>query len=155
MAYNRDEILRILEREILRTEASRYDHRLHGVLLVARGLSCQDVAKLLGNSPRTVAYWVSRFENHGPAGLLEARRPGRTARLGKTEREEIAAVVRNPPRASGLAAPCWDAGTLREFISERWGITLGIRQCQRIFRQMVLRGTEPPGECAPLSGDNG
>ena len=37
-----------VQQEILRSEESRYDHRLHGVLLVSHGLSCGEVATLLG-----------------------------------------------------------------------------------------------------------
>ena len=39
-----------LQDEIRRSEESRYDHRLHGVLLVAQGLTCPEVAKLLGDA---------------------------------------------------------------------------------------------------------
>jgi hypothetical protein len=31
-----------LQQEIFRSEEARYDHRLHGVLLVTHGLSCYD-----------------------------------------------------------------------------------------------------------------
>jgi hypothetical protein len=47
-----------LQQEIQRSEESRYDHRLHGVLLVAQGITCPEVARLLGDAPRTVEYWV-------------------------------------------------------------------------------------------------
>jgi len=36
-----------LQDEIRRSEESRYDHRLHGVLLVAQGLTCPQVSRLL------------------------------------------------------------------------------------------------------------
>jgi hypothetical protein len=58
-----------LQDEIRRSEESRYDHRLHGVLLVAQGMSCPEVSRLLGDAPRTVEYWVGRFEAQGLAGL--------------------------------------------------------------------------------------
>ena len=35
-----------LQREIQRSEESRYDHRLHGVLLGAQGRTCPEVAGL-------------------------------------------------------------------------------------------------------------
>jgi transposase len=60
-----------LQDEIRRSEESRYDHRLHGVLLVAQGYSCGEVARLLGSAPRTVEYWVHRFEQWGLGGLRE------------------------------------------------------------------------------------
>jgi hypothetical protein len=37
-----------LQDEIRRTEESRYDHRLHGVLLVAQGMSCRQAAIYIG-----------------------------------------------------------------------------------------------------------
>ncbi len=70
-----------LQDEIRRSEEARYDHRLHGLLLVAQGMSCREVAQLLGDAPRTVAYWVQRFEEEGLAGLLDIPRPGRPGRL--------------------------------------------------------------------------
>ena len=54
-----------LQDEIRRSAEARYDHRLHGVLLVAQGLSCPQEAHLLGDAPRTVEYWVQRFEKEG------------------------------------------------------------------------------------------
>ena len=70
-----------LQDEIRRSEESRYDHRLHGVLLVAQGMTCPEVARLLGDAPRSVEYWVGRFEKDGLAGLSEGERPGRPRRL--------------------------------------------------------------------------
>ena len=61
-----------LQQEIQRSEESRYDHRLHGVLLVAQGMTCPEVARLLGDAPRSVEYWVHRFE------MLEAPSDGAT-----------------------------------------------------------------------------
>ena len=66
-----------LQDEIRRSEESRYDHRLHGVLLVAQGMNCPEVGRFLGDAPRTVEYWVRRFEARGLAGLVEGERSGR------------------------------------------------------------------------------
>ena len=35
-----------LQDEIRRSQESRYDHRLHGLLLVAQGVRCREVATL-------------------------------------------------------------------------------------------------------------
>ena len=47
----------------------RYNHRLHGLLLIAQGMSALEVAQLLGDAPRTVQSWVRRFEEKGLAGF--------------------------------------------------------------------------------------
>ena len=52
----------VLQDEIRRTEEARYDHRLHAVLLVAKGMSCTKVADYLGDPERTVRYWIRRYQ---------------------------------------------------------------------------------------------
>ena len=63
-----------LQQEIQRSDESRYDHRLHSVLLVAKGMTCPEVARLLGDSPRSVENWVHGFDRRGLAGLTEGDR---------------------------------------------------------------------------------
>ena len=132
-----------LQDEIRRSEESRYDHRLHGVLMVAQGLSCTEVAGLLGDAPRTVAYWVQRFEEEGLAGLTEGDRSGRPRRLNPKQLNRIGAVLRGSPDDFGLGANLWDGKTLAEFISREWKITLGVRQCQRLFKHLGFRMRKP------------
>ena len=90
--------------EIRRTEESRYDHRLHGVLLVAHGMNCPEVARLLGDAPRTVEYWIRRFETHGLTGLAEGAQSGRLRRLSADHLAKIERVLRQPPREAAFAA---------------------------------------------------
>ena len=132
-----------LQDEIRRSEESRYDHRLHGVLLVAQGLTCPEVAGLLGNAPRTVEYWVRSFEERGLAGLLEGERSGRPKRLSEEQLRVVNRVLRKTPRQAGVSGNLWDGKTLSAWIEQRYGITLGVRQCQRLFRQLGFRLRKP------------
>ena len=65
-----------------------YDQRLQAVLLVAEGRSAREVARMIGKAPRTVAYWVRRFETRGLAGLMDKGRFGRPKRLDETQMGE-------------------------------------------------------------------
>lgn len=132
-----------LQDEIRRSEESRYDHRLHGVLLIAQGMTCPEVAKLLGDAPRTVEYWVHAFEEMGLAGLLEGERSGRPRRLNEEQLEGIGRVLRRMPRETGLGGNLWDGKTLAAWIQREYGISLGVRQCQRLFRQLRFRLRKP------------
>jgi transposase len=132
-----------LQDEIRRSEESRYDHRLHGVLLVAEGFTCPEVARLLGDAPRTVEYWVNSFEHKGLAGLREGERPGRPRRLSEEQLQQIDAVLRKTPREAGLGGNLWDGKTLAVWIEQQYGIGLGVRQCQRVFRQRGFRLRKP------------
>lgn len=132
-----------LQDEIRRSEESRYDHRLHGVLLVAQGMTCPEVATLLGDAPRTVQYWIQRFEQEGLAGLAEKQRPGRPACLTPEQVDEIGQVLRQVPRTFDLGVNLWDGKTLSAFVKKRYRVQLGVRQCQRLFRQLGFRLRKP------------
>ncbi|MCG3198912.1 MAG: hypothetical protein GHCLOJNM_03419 [bacterium] len=129
--------------EILRSEESRYDHRLHGILLVCSGFSCSEVAELLGQSRRTVQYWVRRFERSGFAGLQEGLRAGRPPALDEETLEEIGRDLRRSPRDWGYSQNLWDGKLLSHHLAERYGARLGVRQCQRLFRRLGFRRRKP------------
>jgi len=132
-----------LQDEIRRSEESRYDHRLHGVLLVAQGMTCPEVAHLLGDASRSVEYWVGRFEQQGLAGLLEGERSGRPRRLSEKQMAAVDRILRRSPREAGLSGNLWDGKTLSRWIEQNYQLTLGVRQCQRIFRQLGYRLRTP------------
>ena len=72
-----ENVILALQDEIRCTDASRYDHRLHALLLVAQGLTPPQVRRLLGDSTQSVQYWVRQFDEEGLAGLAEGVHPGR------------------------------------------------------------------------------
>jgi transposase len=132
-----------LQDEIHRSEHARYDHRLHAVLMVAQGLSARQTATYLGDSPRTVEYWVNRFNAEGPAGLVETPKAGRPSRLSREQLDEAAQVLRDSPRRHGIDANLWDGKTFSHWIARQWGVELGVRQCQRLFRTFGFRLRKP------------
>lgn len=140
---DRENMIMALQDEIRRNDASRYDHRLHGILLVAQGMTCPRVARLLGDSHHTVVNWVRRFESDGLAGLTEGQRPGRPRRLGDKQMAKVEAALRASPEKFGLATHLWDGPTLSEFLDRQLGVKLKARQCQRLFRQLGFRLRKP------------
>lgn len=140
---DKEEMILALQDEIRRSEQARYDHRLHGVLLVAEGLTCPAVAQLLGDAPRTVEYWVHRFDAHGFAGLLDGEKSGRPRRLTSQQLASVQTALRQLPSAAGLSGGLWDGKTLSAFLDKRFGVKLKVRQCQRLFRQLGFRLRKP------------
>ena len=123
----------ILWREILRSRESRYDHRLHGILFVSRGLSCYDAAAIWGRSPRTVEYWVRRFRRDGVEGLWEHPRSGRPAALSSGARAQVLRELGAGPERVDSRARRWTGALLRRHLSRSYGVELGVRQCQRLL----------------------
>jgi len=138
-----------LQDEMRRSEESRYDHRLHGVLLVAQGLTCPEAGRLLGDAPRGVAYWVRRFEERGLAGRVEGEHSGRPRRLDDSRRQAVDPVLRRTPRDVGLRGTRGEGKTLSTWIERRFQGRWGVRQGQRLFRPRGFRLRQPRPLIAP------
>ncbi|MCZ7584976.1 MAG: IS630 family transposase [Deltaproteobacteria bacterium] len=143
------ELMRVaILQEIQRSEEARYDHRLHGLLLVCAGRSTYEVAELFGHSPRTVQYWIRRFEESGLAGLEDHERPGRPRALDDKTMKALGRDLRRDPRALGYEQNLWDGKLLSHHLQARYGVALGVRQCQRLFSRLGFRRRKPRPQIA-------
>jgi transposase len=118
-----------LQQEIGRSDESRYDHRLHGVLLVCQGHSCCAVGQWLCDHPFN--------------GLREGQREGRPRRLDERTWEKVERDLRTHPRDLGYNCNLWDGKLLAHHLREKYHVSLGTRQCQRLFRSMGFRRRKP------------
>lgn len=148
------DIMRIaIQQEIVRSEEARYDHRLHGLLLITADQSTQQVADLFGEDRRTVQRWIKAFEQHGFEGLRDGERPGRPKSLDARQLATLGKDLRRPPSAFGFAAGLWDGKLLAEHLRRNYQVTLGVRQCQRLFRQLGFRLRKPRPQVAQSDPD--
>lgn len=132
-----------IQQEIQRSEESRYDHKLHGVLLVANGYDSYRVAEMFGQSPTTVQRWVKKFNESGFAGLRTGERSGRPRSLTEKQWAQIEKDVRQSPTAFDFIQSFWDGKLLSEHIGKKYRVELGVRQCQRMFNMMGFRLRKP------------
>ena len=118
---------------VLRGETARERllHRLHSVVLVLSGRSASEVAGIHGDSPRAVAYWVSRFKDEGVTGLEDNQRPGRPPKLTIQQMGKLQTFMKRSERKSMPV----NADTLAGFILTEFQIVLTPRQCWRILKK--------------------
>ncbi len=136
-----DEVQAALRQEGARSPQSRFVHRLHCLLLVGKGQSCCEVARVFGDDPRSVERWVHEFHSHGIDGLREKPHSGRHAKLSNLQMEELALAVDSPPHELGYAAIAWTNKLLRWEIERRFGVMLSVRHSQRML--ISLRPSMP------------
>ncbi len=125
--YDKEIMTIAVQQEILRSEESRYDHRLHGILLIISRLSCYEVADILGQNSRTVERWVERFETSGFAGLHEGDREGRPSRRSHAQWQAANQELLQSPRKFGHTQNLWDGKLLSHHLETFHGIDLGVR----------------------------
>ena len=80
--------------------------------------------------------------------MREGERSGRPATLDAKQWAALGRDLRRDPGAFGLAGHLWDGKLLSEHLRQRYGVALGVRQCQRIFGQMGFRLRKPRPQVA-------
>ncbi len=117
-------------------------HRLHCVLLVGLGRSCHEVADWFGDSTRTIERWVGAFNRRGVAGLSTDPPVGRRPRLSDETARRVAFELKQAPCVCGFPDKGWGARLLMQHLKSHYGVTMGLRQCQRTLNR--LRAAQPP-----------
>jgi transposase len=110
----------------------RFLHRLHSAVLVLKGFSAVEIARIFNDSPRAVAYWAKRFKQSGADGLKEIARPGRPSRLNSTQFKKVQRFVENTKGKTQKE----NAEMLSAYIRKEFKISLTPRQCWRILNRL-------------------
>ena len=114
-----------LYRHLHRAYASgslRLVKRLHALLALAEGMTVHEVAHMLDMGEQTVRDYLNRFFWQGVASFVYKRPPGRPAKLTKTQRQELAALIKAGPQAAGYPSGCWSATIIQDLIHRRFGV---------------------------------
>ncbi len=132
-----------IQQEIHRSKDSKYDHRLHGILLVLQGLDCYKIAEMFGQDPTTIQRWVKNFNTNGFSGLTEGEKPGRPRNLTDKQWNKLGEDLRKLPSEFSYDQNFWDGKLMSTHLEKKYKIELGVRQCQRIFNSMGFRQRYP------------
>jgi transposase len=128
----------VITKEMLTTlrgnsSRERLLHRLHSVALVLNGSSASETARIYGDSPRAVAYWVTRFKKHGLEGLKEESRPGRPSTLNATQLKKLQSFLKQSTTKSRPV----NAKELSAYILKEFRISLTPHLCWRILKRLT------------------
>ncbi|EQB73146.1 MAG: hypothetical protein AMDU4_FER2C00094G0002 [Ferroplasma sp. Type II] len=132
-----------IRNEISRSGESRYDHRLHGILLVSEGMSCYEAGRMLGEDSRNMERWVRKFNEKGFNALKEGKRSGRRSKLTPQQMNMISTDLRKNPGEFGYEQNLWEGKLLMHHISEKFHTEIGVRTCQLIFHRLEFRRRKP------------
>jgi transposase len=100
----------------------RLIRRIHAVLWRIDGKAVEEVAALLDLGGQTVRDYVHAFLCRGVASLHYRKAPGRPPKLSKTQRKELAALLKAGPEAAGYSTGCWTTVLIQELILRRFGV---------------------------------
>ena len=112
-----------LRRRMILAPTPRERERWYAILLLAQGLTAAATAEALERDPHTIGRWASAFGAGGPAALLFEQTGGSPPPLDQTQQEELKGAVEQPPAAAGIQLANWYWRVVRQFVSERFGIS--------------------------------
>jgi transposase len=96
--------------------------RLHALLAIAEGMTVHEVSQMLDLGEQTVRDYLNRFLWQGVASFVYKRPPGRPAKLTKTQRKELTALIEAGPQAAGSPSGCWSAPIIQDLIHRHFGV---------------------------------
>jgi transposase len=120
-AFTRKQLYRRLQHAYT-SGALRLVKRIHALLALAEDMTVCDVAALWALGEQTVRDYRNQFLWKGVASLVYQRPPGRPSKLTKTQRKELARVLKAGPQASGYTSGCWNTPMIQDFIQRRFGV---------------------------------
>jgi len=138
---------RALDEAINSSTDMRFIHRLHSLLLVAQGRCVNEVARWFNDDPSTVARWIRHFKLYGVLGLQDDHKSGRPSKLDHDALRKLTQELDQHPGTLGHSAEHWDGKLLASHLEKHYGVSMSVRQCQRLLRQL-----QPPEENQPSKG---
>ena len=112
--------------------------RIAGILRLAEGDSCAQVAALLRVSVRAVERWRVLFLSKGTSGLPLAQASGAVSKLTKEQRQKLYELILAGPQASGYSSACWRSPMIAELIVRRFGVNYHPYYIAELLRSIGL-----------------
>lgn len=133
---NKEAIILAIQNALNESEEAKYYHRLDLVLLAVNGMPVKEIASLYNESPTTISYWTKKVVEQGVESLKSGTHPGRTPRISEELLVQIDLDLQQSPTEFGYDVNLWDGKVLSKHLSDRYSITIQVRQCQRILRKL-------------------
>jgi transposase len=126
MYLNKDAEIRFMQRvQIIQYLAENKDQ------------SCIDAGRLFNVSPKAILKWIKKVNETGDLETLrEKPGRGRKTRLTKEQVIKIEKAVKGKPQKVGIKAEQWTGELLAQYVTEKLGVEMQARQCQRILQKL-------------------
>lgn len=123
------------------SDETKYLFRVFAVNMVLSGTPASQVGASAGYSKAAVTGWVKTVDEKGFEALRAQQRPGRPSKLSERQLKEIDAVLQTDPKDYDLKV--WDGLSLSSYIKSHYNVDIGVRQCQRLFRNLGYSHIRP------------
>jgi transposase len=114
------------------TRDARMRTRVQIILLAAeQHLLAPQIATIVRKDEQTVRRWLKRYQAEGINGLVDAPRPGASAKVTPAYRERLLYLVRQRPRSLNRPFSLWTNQRLADVLAEETGIRVSDETVRR------------------------
>lgn len=110
--------------------------RIVGLMMLAAGVSINDICDQLGVGDRTIRNWIQRFMLGGINGVFDKKRSGRPPKMTKTQRRALARIIERGPEKYGFLSACWRTPLIQEVVQAEFGISYSARYISELLKSM-------------------
>lgn len=144
MRVSQEELSKVKEAMAAEKEA-RYFKRYQSVYLYLSGMTCDEVANIVGFHNCTVSDINQKYFKEGLAGIPDKPHPGRPRRLMEGQEFAIKEMILTKlPFDVGFPAEFnWTAGLVAKYIKREYNFEYSIRGITKMFNRLNLSYTRP------------
>jgi transposase len=110
--------------------------RLLAIAALYDGMSRAAAAKVGGMDRQTLRDWVHRFNDEGPAGLVNRKAAGAERKLTAAQLAELAEIVETGPDPETDGVVRWRRIDLKAVIERRFGVVYHQRSVSRLLHEL-------------------
>ena len=114
---------------------ARLKERYHALYL-GFDYAWDEIAGILGRSPKQVRKWVKRYNKFGIEGLKSKKQKGNGSKLSSGQKAELRELVLQNPREKGHPFSNWNTKNLKAVILECFGVIVSQETVRRILHAL-------------------
>lgn len=122
------------QRIVNSSDDAKFLRKVTIVNLILNGMRASALSASCGETVRTLSAWVKAVDEGGFESLRPKKQPGRPQKLTVQQKENIKVAIAGEPQVYGYNV--WDGPSLSDYIKNAYGISIGVRQCQRLFHEL-------------------
>lgn len=135
-----------LKQAMKQTHKTHMYKRYQAVMLYLTGdYKQEEVAKIVGVTPKTVGTHVASYRNGGLSALTPKSSGGRKPRLSKEQEEELVRIITTslPCEVGFKNMANWKLSLIVKLTERQWGVTYSIRGMSQMMERLGLSYTRP------------
>ncbi|WP_315333956.1 IS630 family transposase [Propionibacterium acidifaciens] len=120
--------------------------KAEAILYASEGVGIGIIAKMVERTERTVQEWPVEWRATRMCPVLTGHAGNQdAAELTRTQKEELKAILAQPPSRTGVRAEFWDVPAIREVVKIMFDVEYQADSSYRLLLRLCGPNLEPPG----------